>query len=348
MAGAAADTSGLEEQVLHALSSAGEAGVTKSNLEASFGKEGMTKVIGILNQLLAESRLNVVDVGNDLIFRLIAEQVASKLLGLQPEAMMVYQEIERAGNQGIWNRDIKNNTNIQQNLLSKALKELERRSLIKSVKSIHQKTKKIWMLYDLTPSTDITGGPWYTDNEFDHEFVNEIAKLVDQLIRTTWQERSEPTSLQAVDQHVKSSGVSQEALSTDHIREILQRLVFDCKIETVALTPDQQRQFKDKGPYYRSVRKIHDYDHFTALPCGVCPVFTHCTPGGLISPETCQYFDPWLEDDQDDVLGRPTGASATVPVTTMAASAEARSGSGKTAGGAVDASAAAATLMDTR
>jgi len=36
-------------------------------------------------------------------------------------------------------------------------------------------------------------------------------------------------------------------------------------------------------------------DHFTLNPCGVCPVFDQCTPGGIISPETCIYFTNWLE-----------------------------------------------------
>lgn len=118
-----------------------------------------------------------------VVVQLLDEELAMKLQGLAPETMMVYHEIERAGNDGVWNRDIKSSTGVPQNLLSKALKELDKRSLIKSVKSIHQKTKKIWMLYDLTPSTAITGGPWYTDNEFDHEFVNEIANLAFQEVR---------------------------------------------------------------------------------------------------------------------------------------------------------------------
>ncbi len=32
--------------------------------------------------------------------------------------------------------------------------------------------------------------------------------------------------------------------------------------------------------------------------CGVCPVFEHCTPGGVISPEACPYIDQWLADDE--------------------------------------------------
>ena len=70
-------------------------------------------------------------------------------------------QIERAGNNGISSGDIKKKTNIQQNTVTKATKELDRRCLIKRVKSIHQKTQKIWMLFDLMPSANITGVPWY-------------------------------------------------------------------------------------------------------------------------------------------------------------------------------------------
>ena len=95
-----------------------------------------------------------------ILFRLVEEQVAAKLAGLSAEMMMIYHEIERAGTTGISSSDIKKKTNIQQNTVTKATKELDRRALIKRVKSIHQKTQKIWMIFDLMPSANITGGPW--------------------------------------------------------------------------------------------------------------------------------------------------------------------------------------------
>jgi hypothetical protein len=45
--------------------------------------------------------------------------------------------------------------------------------------------------------------------------------------------------------------------------------------------------------YVRVPRAPH-YDHFTAAPCGVCPVFEQCRPGGVISPSTCVYYSAWL------------------------------------------------------
>lgn len=59
------------------------------------------------------------------------------------------QEIERAGNKGVWTRDIKTHTNIPQQIVTKTLRLLETRRLVKSVKSISSKNKKLYMLFDL-------------------------------------------------------------------------------------------------------------------------------------------------------------------------------------------------------
>jgi DNA-binding MarR family transcriptional regulator len=59
--------------------------------------------------------------------RFLLEQVAAKLQGLSPEMMMVYSEVERSGNNGISSSDIKKKTILQQNTVTKATKELDRR-----------------------------------------------------------------------------------------------------------------------------------------------------------------------------------------------------------------------------
>lgn len=58
---------------------------------------------------------------------------------------------------GIWKQDIRYATNIQQQNLDKILKLLEQKLLIKTVRSIGSKTKKLYMLYDVTPAKEITG-----------------------------------------------------------------------------------------------------------------------------------------------------------------------------------------------
>ena len=44
--------------------------------------------------------------------------------------------------------------------------------LIKSVKSVKASKRKVYMLYDLTPDESVTGGAWYSDQDFESEFVD--------------------------------------------------------------------------------------------------------------------------------------------------------------------------------
>ena len=34
------------------------------------------------------------------------------------------------------------------------------------------------MLFDLEPAKEISGGPWYTDQEFDHEFLELLSREI--------------------------------------------------------------------------------------------------------------------------------------------------------------------------
>ena len=56
-----------------------------------------------------------------------------------------YQSIQRAGTSGAWARDIRRETNILLQALNKIFKALESRKLIKQVKSVNNKSKKMYM-----------------------------------------------------------------------------------------------------------------------------------------------------------------------------------------------------------
>lgn len=157
------------EQLLSLLS-ANEDGVTDESLRQSF-KGNYETLVPFINKLLGEKRLQIFKQGGSIVYKLIAEEKAAKFEGLGPEQMLVYQAIEKAGNKGAWTRDIKLSTNIPHQMLAKTLKTLEQRNLIKSVRSVSSKSKKLYMVFELMPAKEITGGPWYTDQEFDSEFV---------------------------------------------------------------------------------------------------------------------------------------------------------------------------------
>lgn len=44
--------------------------------------------------------------------------------------------------------------------------------------------KKVYMLYELEPSTELTGGAWYTDNEMDMGFIESLSTQVYKYIVT--------------------------------------------------------------------------------------------------------------------------------------------------------------------
>jgi DNA-directed RNA polymerase III subunit RPC6 len=105
-------------------------------------------------------------------------------------------------NRGIWTRDIKINTNISQNILTKTLKILEQRNLIKSVRSVVSKSKKLYMVYDMVPAKEITGGPWYSDQEFDHSFVDALGDIIVTIVK-----KGNIVDLPTIAQKVRISGV---------------------------------------------------------------------------------------------------------------------------------------------
>ena len=75
--------------------------------------------------------------------------------------------ISETTSSGIWSKDLRTQAGMTPSVFSKAIKGLENRSLIKSVKAVNALTKKRYMLSNIEPSTEITGGAWYTAREFD-------------------------------------------------------------------------------------------------------------------------------------------------------------------------------------
>lgn len=105
---------------------------------------------------------------------------------------------------------------------------------------------------------------------------------------------------------VNESGITPVRLGEDSIAQLCEVLCYDNKL--IAL---------NSGEFYKStknpdavklaqMRKAStepdaDAKHelvkngMTEAPCGQCPVFKLCAPGGAVSPESCEYFGPWLE-----------------------------------------------------
>ena len=59
--------------------------------------------------------------------------------------------------------------------MNRAIKGLENRNYIKSIKTVRFPTRKTYILSWLQPSEDVTGGPFYTDGVLDAEFIRQLS-----------------------------------------------------------------------------------------------------------------------------------------------------------------------------
>jgi DNA-directed RNA polymerase III subunit RPC6 len=86
--------------------------------------------------------------------------VIDKLRTLSASDAQVYTLILTTGNTGCWVKDIKLKSGLHQKEVNAAIKNLERLGWIKAVKNVKAPTKKIYMVSELEPSSEVTGGAW--------------------------------------------------------------------------------------------------------------------------------------------------------------------------------------------
>lgn len=121
-----------------------------------------------INSLLNSGKIELFKNAKGLLYK--TKSTSSHIKGDQEEKI-VFGIIEESGNKGTWIRDIRLKSNLVQTQLNKVLKALENKKLIKAVKSVNEGKKKVYMLYDLEPDQSVTGGAWYSDQDFESEFV---------------------------------------------------------------------------------------------------------------------------------------------------------------------------------
>lgn len=206
------------------------AGISNSALKKKFDNATYLQLAPVINELVQQSRLQMSKLTDgELFYSLLSDEVASKFHGLDASARMVFQCIERAGNMGIWTKDVRIQTNIQQQALNKIFKALEARRLIKPVKSVTAKSKKLYMVYELTPSKELTGGVWYSDLEFDHEFISELRTFLMHCVRRLNSGRG--VTLAEIRDKMVQANVSRVHLNLEEIQQIMQTLIYDYLVE---------------------------------------------------------------------------------------------------------------------
>uniref|UniRef100_A0A7N8XEE4 DNA-directed RNA polymerase III subunit RPC6 n=1 Tax=Mastacembelus armatus TaxID=205130 RepID=A0A7N8XEE4_9TELE len=235
----------------------------------------------------------------------------SKMKGSDNQEKLVYQIIEDAGNKGNKPsvRDIRFKSNLPLTEINKILKNLESKKLIKAVKSVAASKKKVYMLYNLQPDRSVTGGAWYSDQDFESEFVEVLNQQCFKFLQSKAevardskqspmvQRNSSFATSHEVWKYICELGISKVDLSMDDIETILNTLIYDGKVEMTIIAAKEGTVGSVDGQMklYRGVNPVIQPTGLVKTPCGLCPVFDDCQDGGEISPSTCIYMSEWLD-----------------------------------------------------
>ena len=91
------------------------------------------------------------------------------------------------------------------------------------------------MLYDLEPSKELTGGVWYSDLEFDHQFVSELRNFLIHCVRRL--NGGKGVTIQEMHEKMNQAKVSRVALSLNELKQLLRTLIFDYLVEEIEPDP---------------------------------------------------------------------------------------------------------------
>lgn len=182
----------------------------------------------------------------------------------------------------------------------------------------------IFRLYNLEPDRTVTGGAWYSDQDFESEFVEILNQQCYRFLQEKQEESRKSmagplaarnmslvTSLEVhkfISELVKKiillhsmffidiflkrisynylQGISKVQLRLEDIEAILETLVFDGKVE--------KNVKENNKKCYRSIERLVPTTGLVRIPCGVCPVSNNCGDIGAINPTKCVYLRDWL------------------------------------------------------
>ncbi|KAF2403180.1 hypothetical protein EJ06DRAFT_547462 [Trichodelitschia bisporula] len=320
-----------------------------------------TELLAICEELVSCNLFAVAMAKGSLRYLTRGKELAIKITGLQTDTRVVYSHIEASGTNGMWKRSLCQKTNMHDNRVVKAIRELMAKKLIREIKSAKAQNRRIYILSHLDPSEENTGGNFFSDGAMDTGLIEALGEFILRHIEThSWAEQKVPAGHKArgvkrkrnaddvpasadiedlpmfkvplgPNKHplvpfppshrdyptvstimdlIDESGVLKDVTLQEHdVKQLLGKLEYEELVEQVPNLDGQP-------PGYRSTRRVWDRhpgtvdwnrpldpaddgvgpgDGFTQVPCGRCPVFKACRPGGVVSPETCEYFEPWLK-----------------------------------------------------
>ncbi|CDR94605.1 RNA polymerase rpc34 subunit containing protein, putative [Babesia bigemina] len=210
------------------------------------------------------------------------EQVAR----LQDVEYAVFCTIETAGNRGIWTADIKKLCEITGNQLTRTLKVLvEQHGLVKQVTNVHQKSRKLYMLFNIKPARELTGGSFYLNGEFNEMLVEHIQEQVGSFLA-----KFQGSSLTQITNFLKTlENISGEVREED-VLSIIQILMLEDKVYSAPTALGDTIYIWSGSATPSFAQKAF------GTPCFRCEQVEACQIDKYhdLCPSKCTYLKQWL------------------------------------------------------
>lgn len=290
----------LEEQVLK-ICEAQPDGVSNGQIFSQIKDDIKPNIrAAVYNKLLTKGRLRIAQrkaakpdgtpAAPEIIYQFVSRSEASKFRGLDATDRLAYEVVAKSGSQGVTKRDVRMRINMHNAAeVTAVIDRLLQRKLIKEIKSVQGKRRIFYIIAELEVSAEHTGGPWYNDEqEYDTEFIDVMYQMVLAFMR-----RHPFVTVEQVTEYIASMKVSNEELKKTDLGKLMNTMLYDGAIEEYKSRDDENTVA------FRVVNMTPAANHLTVVPCGTCPVFKACEPGGVISPESCPYMSEWLKESVD-------------------------------------------------
>lgn len=256
---------------------------TVDELHKELNKQGnidTSTLFSLLRQIISNGKVRVV-YGNDKEpqrYKAVPPKLQEQFISLDDDYHRIYDLVDKAGNKGIWRRDLKKTGgSMSEKQLSTVLNELESRFLIKSITSIHEKKLKLYLLYDMNPSEEITGGVWYLEGTFNTNFVEQLIKSSTDMVHSR-----DGISLKDMVEKIKTNSLASAHITDKESEQVITAMVHSKKVLKVG------------SMLYPGVLEIPTCP-IAEVPCCGCPLATRCYPGGPINPRNCSYLQKLRE-----------------------------------------------------
>ncbi|KAK5110518.1 hypothetical protein LTR62_005710 [Meristemomyces frigidus] len=146
-------------------------------------------LLRLIQELVSHRLLRTSRMSGALCWSTRPRAAAEAIASLPTNEMALYEYVEESHTKGIWLRELKKRSGIEEKKVEKCMAKLESARLVKLIKNIKAPAQKTYMLFHLVPSDDVTGGSFFDGGDLDEGLIEEVGNLVIFHVRQeSWQE----------------------------------------------------------------------------------------------------------------------------------------------------------------